>query len=751
MDSTEDLQTKQEQKEDEQIPLQNPSSQQLKEQTFDANHIFDSQSLFKMTNKQYSSERVISTVAQNHEGENKQNNNNKVYDFTKSGSDRQKTDTIQEKSQDSKTNAAQVDIGENIDELEEMNQSILENDNPNNDKYQQIQNSQSGLPSIIDKLRERAEQNLAQKHKQFEINQQNLNKKKKKFRHRIFKLRKDSKEAQEKVKKLTRKDKKQMKDEIKSLKRLTQRELQAYQMLQDPNNEFMRKIISGGEEGLQDLQRKELWQSIIKKKEAFGSDGLNDFLNHLTDDEFTEFISHRDIKLDDKVLNNTGKTSEDVRINGRLREQMIELAEEEAANEFKNKFMMNELEEMIDNQDVTNEFKVFKDPTFSDFIKIFGKTYNKDLPLYAQLYIIKEILGFYQFHTNQSLLSLIGLNILMNVGYYFFNYRYLFKRNTQFYSLPRVIIMFMITQILHDQLLVKQVLMNNYRVNINDLLDNEELLGEMYQNEHFRAIIKKITNEFEYLINPIFDVDEATQNVSKEVQQKYATPNDGYFPMNQGELMMMYAQTFNAPKSSRQVYSRMIQKYDEFFEQAKEKKSQEMTQILSGKKIHEAIRACIEFYDSLQQNKGKYEQSGNDQMIRQVKEAKSRVYSFIDGLIEVLHKDFDEQSVTIASSRREKVELLRKLCKELDPQYSDFNNFKKMLDERMTDIMKISIDKENEPYVPKSKLKYNEYLAIKNHFNPMDFERNSMLILGLPITSMALFLIQRVGRRMKWL
>lgn len=55
-------------------------------------------------------------------------------------------------------------------------------------------------------------------------------------------------------------------------------------------------------------------------------------------------------------------------------------------------------------------------------------------------------------------------------------------------------------------------MMHKYRVNINDLLDNsdDENGVELYENEHMRAIVKKIKNEFEYLINPIFDVDEAT-------------------------------------------------------------------------------------------------------------------------------------------------------------------------------------------------------------------------------------------------
>jgi hypothetical protein len=105
---------------------------------------------------------------------------------------------------------------------------------------------------------------------------------------------------------------------------------------------------------------------------------------------------------------------------------------------------------------------------------------------------------------------------------------------------------------LHDQVIVKQIMMNNYRININELLDSDE--EWIYENEHFRAIIKKIKDEFEYLVNPIFDVEEAIQNISPEVSKKYKTPDDGYFPMNQADLILIFSQTFNAPRSARHCF-----------------------------------------------------------------------------------------------------------------------------------------------------------------------------------------------------
>lgn len=78
-------------------------------------------------------------------------------------------------------------------------------------------------------------------------------------------------------------------------------------MLKDPNNPFMRKLTLGGQEGLAELQRENIWKSIIAKKQIHNND-MNEFLNALSDDEFTEFIQARDMPID--KINQTGRESE---------------------------------------------------------------------------------------------------------------------------------------------------------------------------------------------------------------------------------------------------------------------------------------------------------------------------------------------------------------------------------------------------------------------------------------------------------
>ena len=78
---------------------------------------------------------------------------------------------------------------------------------------------------------------------------------------------------------------------------------------------------------------------------------------------------------------------------------------------------------------------------------------------------------FYQLHQNQTFLTMCVLNLMFNLSYYFFNHRFLFRRTVPFFSFPRILVFFLVSQILQEQFLIKYLVMNNYRVNINDLLD----------------------------------------------------------------------------------------------------------------------------------------------------------------------------------------------------------------------------------------------------------------------------------------
>ena len=52
-------------------------------------------------------------------------------------------------------------------------------------------------------------------------------------------------------------------------------------------------------------------------------------------------------------------------------------------------------------------------------------------------------------------------------------------------------------------------------------------------------MIRKVKNDFEYLVNPIFDLDDIMAKANQAIDQKYKkSPLDGWSDqMNQGELI----------------------------------------------------------------------------------------------------------------------------------------------------------------------------------------------------------------------
>lgn len=246
-------------------------------------------------------------------------------------------------------------------------------------------------------------------------------------------------------------------------------------------------------------------------------------------DEFNEFINERDLPLE--KLTETGRRPELVMPS--LRDQEIALREEH----LKELLALNNTDSE-DNfeEDVTNELKVFRDPTFNDFIQIVGTQYDPDLPLFAQLYICKEMLQFYQVNQNRSFLGLCVFNILANAGYFLFTRRLLYKKQVALFSIPRVVLFFLGSHIIHENLILKHVQMNKYRVNINDLLDLDE--DFLFENPAFCELVRRVKDEHEYLVNPIFDVSGVTAN-SKATRDK--DPTRGMeVRMNQGELIPLF-------------------------------------------------------------------------------------------------------------------------------------------------------------------------------------------------------------------
>lgn len=110
----------------------------------------------------------------------------------------------------------------------------------------------------------------------------------------------------------------------------------------------------------------------------------------------------------------------------------------------------------------------------------------------------------------------------------------------------------------------------------------------------------------------------------------------------------------------------MIAKYDEFFEQEKKNAESRLNMFVAGKQMHEIVKQIIHFHDQKEANKHRAIFQMDNESQKVYKETKKQVYEFLDSLIETLNKEFGETTVTRASSKRDKINYLRRLSKELD-------------------------------------------------------------------------------------
>ncbi len=99
-------------------------------------------------------------------------------------------------------------------------------------------------------------------------------------------------------------------------------------------------------------------------------------------------------------------------------------------------------------------------------------------------------------------------------------------------------------------------------------------------------------------MNPNFDLDEVMKKPNPEIDKLYRTPADKtYQPMDSQDLIFIYANIFNAPKHSRNVYQRMMDKYDHFFEAEKRKVELRLNYFMTGKQMNEIVKLVIVHFD----------------------------------------------------------------------------------------------------------------------------------------------------------
>ena len=110
---------------------------------------------------------------------------------------------------------------------------------------------------------------------------------------------------------------------------------------------------------------------------------------------------------------------------------------------------------MIDLNELQGQFKVFHDPNFTEFVQIVGKEFDDELPLFAQLYILKEIQAFYTYADNKAFLPLLGLNMVTHFALFFFNNLILKNKAFKLLSGQRVFAAWLIYYLIYQESIMK--------------------------------------------------------------------------------------------------------------------------------------------------------------------------------------------------------------------------------------------------------------------------------------------------------
>ena len=94
---------------------------------------------------------------------------------------------------------------------------------------------------------------------------------------------------------------------------------------------------------------------------------------------------------------------------------------------------------------------MFYDPTFAEFIEIVGKKINPELPLFAQLYILKQVAQFYHVAWNKAFLHYVGTNFFFQITYFMIFNRYMFLRKVMLCSFFRIFVVYCLCdRLYHD-------------------------------------------------------------------------------------------------------------------------------------------------------------------------------------------------------------------------------------------------------------------------------------------------------------
>ena len=199
-------------------------------------------------------------------------------------------------------------------------------------------------------------------------------------------------------------------------------------------------------------------------------------------------------------------------------------------------------------------------------MNIVGRSYNEELPLFCQLYILKQVMSFYHIAYAMFFMPAIGINLSVQTAYYLFMNRYMYRQKVKLFSLPRVLFVYGLIHICHEEFFIKRYLMNSYRVNINDLFDQDEPF--LFSSLEFKRLVKRMQDKYAHLVNQNFDLSAITQDPALSLPteaEKKQNSQEIPLPYTSEEVVKLFNKTFNVSGLAHNPFAGMLEKYQKIF------------------------------------------------------------------------------------------------------------------------------------------------------------------------------------------
>lgn len=125
----------------------------------------------------------------------------------------------------------------------------------------------------------------------------------------------------------------------------------------------------------------------------------------------------------------------------------------------------------------------------------------------------------------------------------------MYMRSVRLFSFPRVLFTYCLMHVAHEEVFIKRYFMDTYRVNLNDLFDQDETF--LFQNQSFRRLIKRTNDRHAHLVNQNFDIAAVTMDPciampteAEKLRDEATVPAQ----MTSKDVMSLFSETFNLHK-----------------------------------------------------------------------------------------------------------------------------------------------------------------------------------------------------------